>query len=79
MTKYVSVGSISTAIALPILTLWGSYHHGKIADGTWNQPLFVFSLIAGTLAVWKHRSNITRLRNGTENKIGQKKEGGPHS
>jgi glycerol-3-phosphate acyltransferase PlsY len=79
VTKYVSVGSISTAIALPILTLWGSYHHGKIADGTWNQPLFVFSLIAGTLAVWKHRSNITRLRNGTENKIGQKKEGGHHS
>jgi len=72
-TKYVSVGSITTAIALPILMIWGSYHHGKIADGTWNRPLFIFSLVAGALAVWKHRTNITRLRAGTENKIGQGK------
>ena len=49
-------------------------HHGKIADGTWNKPLFFFSIIAGALAIWKHRSNINRLRAGTENKIGRKKE-----
>ncbi|MFT6595534.1 MAG: glycerol-3-phosphate acyltransferase PlsY [Akkermansiaceae bacterium] len=73
-TKYVSVGSIATAVALPILMLWGSYHHGKISDGTWNLPLFIFSLIAGFLAVWKHRANITRLRAGTENRIGQTKQ-----
>ena len=74
LTKYVSVGSISTAIALPLLTIWGSWHHGKIADGTWNKPLFVFSLVAGLLAIWKHRANIARLRAGTENRIGQKKQ-----
>ncbi|MDA7880683.1 glycerol-3-phosphate 1-O-acyltransferase PlsY [Akkermansiaceae bacterium] len=74
ITKYVSVGSIATAIALPLLTIWGSFHHGKIADGTWNKPLFIFSLIAGTLAIWKHRANIARLRAGTENRIGQKKK-----
>ncbi len=74
ITKYVSVGSIATAIALPLLTIYGSYSHGKIADGTWNKPLFIFSLIAGSLAIWKHRANIVRLRNGTENKIGQKKK-----
>ena len=73
-TKYVSVGSIATAVALPILMLWGSYHHGKISDGTWNLPLFIFSLIAGFLAVWKHRTNITRLRAGTENRIGETKQ-----
>jgi glycerol-3-phosphate acyltransferase PlsY len=73
-TKYVSVGSIATAIALPIVTIFGSHYHGKIADGTWNKPLFIFSLVAGALAVWKHRTNITRLRAGTENKIGQGKE-----
>ncbi len=74
ITKYVSVGSIATGIALPLLTIYGSWYHGKIADGTWNKPLFIFSIVAGTLAVWKHRSNIARLRAGTENKIGQKKE-----
>jgi glycerol-3-phosphate acyltransferase PlsY len=74
ITKYVSVGSIATGIALPLLTLYGSWYHGKIADGTWNKPLLIFSIVAGALAIWKHRSNISRLRAGTENKIGQKKE-----
>ena len=73
-TKYVSIGSIATGFALPIVAIYGSWHHGKIADGTWNKPLFFFSIVAGALAIWKHRSNITRLRAGTENKIGQKKE-----
>jgi len=72
-TKYVSLGSIACGIALPILTIFGSHFHGKIADGTWNKPLFIFSLVAGTLAVWKHRTNLTRLRAGTEHRIGQKK------
>lgn len=73
-TKYVSIGSIATGIALPIITIFGSYYHGKIADGSWNKPLFIFSIVAGTLAVWKHRTNIARLRAGTEHKIGQKKK-----
>lgn len=76
-TKYVSVGSITTAIALPIITGLGSYYHirnGDIPADGWNKPLFIFSLVAGALAVWKHRTNITRLRAGTENKIGQKKK-----
>lgn len=73
-TRYVSVGSIAAAVSLPLLTLFGSWYHGKIADGTWNRPLFVFSLIAGALAIWKHRSNISRLRAGTEHRIGSKKK-----
>lgn len=73
-TKYVSIGSIATGFALPIVTIYGSWHHGKIADGTWNKPLFLFTIVAGALAIWKHRPNITRLRAGTENKIGRKEE-----
>lgn len=72
-TKYVSLGSITAGLALPIVTLLGSFYHGKIADGTWNKPLFLFSLVAGLLAVWKHRPNIARLKAGTEHRIGQKK------
>jgi len=55
-------------------TFGGSYSHGYVADGTWNKPLFIFSLIAGILAVWKHRGNIARLRAGTESRINEKKE-----
>jgi glycerol-3-phosphate acyltransferase PlsY len=76
ITKYVSVGSIATGIALPIITGLGSYYHiqkGDIPPGGWNKPLFIFSLVAGILAIWKHRTNIARLRAGTEHRIGQKK------
>ena len=55
--------------SLPLLTLWGSWHHGRIQDGTWNKPLFAFTIIIAVLAVWKHRSNIRRLRDGTENRF----------
>jgi len=72
-TKYVSVGSIAAAASLPILVIGGSAYHGKLANDTWNKPLFIFSLIAAILAIWKHRANITRLKAGTENRIGQKK------
>lgn len=72
-TRYVSVASMGAACALPLLTLWGSWHHGRIQDGTWNKPLFVFSIIIAVLAVWKHRANIQRLRAGTENRFERKR------
>jgi glycerol-3-phosphate acyltransferase PlsY len=72
VTRYVSLASILAAAILPLLDLYGSWFHGKIHNGTWNKPLFAFSLIIATLAIWKHRSNITRLRNGTENRFTRK-------
>lgn len=72
ITRYVSVASMGAACALPLLTLWGSWHHGRIQDGTWNKPLFVFSIIIAVLAVWKHRANIQRLREGTEPRFDRK-------
>lgn len=73
-TRYVSLASIIAAATLPLLTLSGSWYHGRIQDGTWNIPLFVFSLVVGILAIWKHRSNIQRLRAGTENRFSKKKK-----
>lgn len=72
LSRYVSLASIVAAAALPFLTLWGSYYHGKIADGTWNKPLFAFSILIAVLAIYKHRSNIQRLRAGTENRFSKK-------
>ena len=68
-TRYVSVASIGAAVALPLVTLWGSWHHGKIHNGTWNKPLFAFALAIAALAIWKHRANIQRLRAGTEHRF----------
>jgi glycerol-3-phosphate acyltransferase PlsY len=73
-TKYVSVGSIAAGVALPLMAIFGSWKHGKLANGEWNKPLFILALVSGLLAIWKHRANIARLRAGTENKIGSKKK-----
>lgn len=72
-TRYVSIASIGAAAVLPLLTLWGSWFHGRIQDGTWNKPLFVFSVAIAVLAIWKHRSNIQRLREGTEHRFERKR------
>lgn len=71
--RYVSLASIIAAASLPVLTLWGSWFHGKIQDGTWNKPLFIFSMVVSLLAIWKHRDNIRRLREGSENRFTRKK------
>jgi glycerol-3-phosphate acyltransferase PlsY len=79
-TRYVSLASIVAAAVLPIVTLWGSWFHGKIQNGTWNKPLFVFSIVIAILAIWKHRSNIQRLMKGTENRLQRKtKPAGPQA
>jgi glycerol-3-phosphate acyltransferase PlsY len=76
VSRYVSLASILAAAALPLLTLWGSWFHGKIQDGTWNKPLFVFSILIAVLAIWKHRSNIQRLLAGTEHRFTRKLKSG---
>ncbi len=69
VTRYVAVASIVSAVALPVLTHLGARFHERWADGTWNKPLFFFTLLIGILAVWKHRTNIRRLLDGTESKF----------
>jgi len=61
-TKIVSISSILAAIAAMVL---------MIALG---QPLAytLFAIAGGSYVIWRHRSNIDRLRKGTEPKIGQK-------
>ena len=65
LTRYVSVGSIAAAIALPV-TVWIMTPQ--------NIFLGIVSTALGALAVYKHKSNIQRLMAGTENRLGQKKQ-----
>ncbi len=74
ISRYVSLASIVAAAAIPPIMLWGSSHHGKLQDGTWNKPLFIFTLLISILAIWKHRTNIQRLREGTEHRFTRKKK-----
>jgi acyl phosphate:glycerol-3-phosphate acyltransferase len=63
-TRYVSIGSIAAAFALPFAT-WFTQH---------NVGLTVVMAAVGGLAILKHRKNIQRLLNGTENRIQFKKK-----
>ncbi|MDD5140745.1 MAG: glycerol-3-phosphate 1-O-acyltransferase PlsY [Verrucomicrobiales bacterium] len=63
ITRYVSVGSIAAAIALPA-TVWIMSPH--------NLFLGIVTTALGALAIFKHKSNIQRLMAGTENRIGKK-------
>lgn len=74
LTRYVSIASMGAAALLPLIVLWGSWKHGKLQNGEWNKPLFIFALIIAIMAIWKHRSNIKNLRNGTESKFTNKKK-----
>ena len=56
---YVSLGSIIAAGLVPILAWLIGYH-----------PAYqVFGLFAAVFVIYRHKSNIERLRNGTESKI----------
>ena len=67
MTRYVSLASITAAVAFPVgfalliyrITVW------QFAS-LW--PMFAFACLMGGMIVFRHRSNVARLRAGTENR-----------
>ena len=66
-SRYVSIASIVAALALPA-AVW------------FTQPNLALRLIAvalGLLAIYKHKANIQRLLNGTENRFDFKKKDSP--
>lgn len=66
-TRYVSVASIAAAVVIPATLVAQSF-----LTSAWNPVVMGFALFASALAVWKHRSNIARLRRGEENRFGRK-------
>lgn len=65
--KYVSLGSISAAVAFPAtlfvrFNIFGDEIHSY-------KTLIIFSLGVALLLIYSHRSNIRRLLEGTENRI----------
>jgi glycerol-3-phosphate acyltransferase PlsY len=66
-SRYVSVASIAAAVVIPLTLVVQS-----LLTAAWNPVVLGFALFASTLAIWKHRSNIARLRRGEENRFGKK-------
>ena len=65
LTRYVSLGSVSTGILFPIMT-WIVFR---------DVPSLICALTIGGLIVFQHRSNIGRLLHGTESKFSFHKKG----
>ena len=59
ITRYVSLGSVVAGFLTPVLAAFFSYPMEYI----------VFTVIAAFLVIVRHRENIKRLMNGTENKV----------
>lgn len=63
-TRFVAVASIGAGAALPLAVIVQRALTGNPA-----LPMLGFAVVIGGLAVWRHRSNIKRLLNGTENRF----------
>ena len=63
LTRYVSVGSLAASFTLPFAT-W-------FTTKSWTLTMVTGAM--GVLAIYKHKANIQRLLNGTENRIGASK------
>lgn len=60
LTKFVSIASISASVGISILT--AIFHN--------DEPKFIFTMILLSIfAVYRHKSNISNLINGTESKF----------
>jgi glycerol-3-phosphate acyltransferase PlsY len=68
LTRYVSLASLVAAVIVPSSTWW-------LSD---SPTLRGFAFLVGGLAIWKHRANIRRLMNGTEQRFGVKKDAETH-
>jgi glycerol-3-phosphate acyltransferase PlsY len=64
LTKYVSLASVISAVALPIAVYFTTRHI----------PLTILGIIIGLLVIIRHKENIKRLINGTESKLSFSKD-----
>lgn len=72
-SRYVSLGSMLTAAAYPLITFFVHYYYYDMGI---SRALLHTGLVLCTsiLLIYMHRTNIQRLRNGTENKFGSKRQ-----
>ena len=67
LTRIVSLGSILAAVLFPVLCLFVPWSFIVSSDS--HLSYIIFSIILALLVIFNHRTNIVRLRNGTENKL----------
>ncbi|MFD1774143.1 glycerol-3-phosphate 1-O-acyltransferase PlsY [Paenibacillus rhizophilus] len=66
VTRYVSLGSLLFVALTPVFLLFTGFTY----------PVLWTSLIIAVFAFWRHRTNIIKIAQRRENKIGSKSKGG---
>ena len=74
LTRMVSLGSCAAAVLFPVLTLFINDNYTVLTEGKNGATYFVYSLILAVIVLFNHRSNIKRILNGTESRLGKSKE-----
>lgn len=69
VTGYVSLGSIAAAVSLPPLFCAVAWWRGDDIGRHW--PLLLLTIILAIVILIRHRTNISRLLSGTENRKGK--------
>lgn len=64
-SRYVSLASLVAAFVYPLVLVALRYGYGWDIDGS----ILIFAAIIGLAIIIKHKGNIKRLLNGTENKV----------
>ena len=73
LTKMVSLGSCAAAVLFPVLTLFINTNYTVLSEGKSGKVYLIYSILLAVIVLFNHRSNIKRILNGTENKVGSKK------
>ncbi len=72
VSKMVSLSSISSCVSVIIASV---IIYFPVIDSIEGISVVVFTLVIGIMAIVRHRSNIKRIINGTERKLGDGKRG----
>ena len=82
LTRFIGFSSCVAAVSIPLLLIFVDgicRHFGLFVQPkqsvTWPMwPYVTVGIMLAVMVVWRHRSNIARMLNGTEPKYGQKKQ-----
>jgi len=66
ITRYVSLGSLILVVLTPVFLLLTGF----------TMPVLLSSILIAAFAFWRHRTNIVKILEGRENKLGAKAKGG---
>ena len=66
-TRVMSVASIAGAVVLPVTLALVEFMLGSGEERRW--ATLIFATVVAAWVIWRHRSNMARLREGTESKL----------